>query len=390
MIKTAALRVLLPTAFLLGMHTQVFSHDIPDLGPGVYQPQILATPDGGLLLAWTSRGEPGCHLFLRKSEGEGFAEPVRVNPSGQPLHSIPIDEMRPAFALGPENRVGLAWTNADFDIQAAVSLDGGRSFGAPLRLNQDDGEALQEFPDIAFGPDGILHAVWLDPRVAEDGLEEPADLYYGRIEDGNVVETNLTASQDSSVCGCCLPDINVRTDGTLVVAFRNTTANGFRDPFRVVAGIDGQFGDPEPVSPPVWQIELCPVAGPITVDNTTLWFDGSTGRQRLLSAVDPARRPDVVLEDSDDTLLAYPPRRVSGTPESAPVLLVPATPSGYLLARQRGRWHVVDDGLPGWATSAAIHDGELILVGIDGADFRSGARELTSEVLARIESTGTD
>ncbi len=88
--------------------------------------------------------------------------------------------MRPAIAFGSNREVGLAWTDEAYDIQVAMSSDGGRSFGESIRLNQDEGEALQEFPDLAFGPDGVLHAVWLDPRIAEEGYEEPADLYYAR------------------------------------------------------------------------------------------------------------------------------------------------------------------------------------------------------------------
>jgi hypothetical protein len=244
-----------------------------------------------------------------------------------------------------------------------------------LQLNQDEGSALQEFPDVAFGPDGVLHAVWLDPRIAEEGFEEPADIYYARVVNGRVTERNLTASQDSSVCGCCLPDINVSSDGSLVVTFRNTTDSGYRDPFRVVGTADGEFGPPEPVSPPIWQIELCPVAGPIAIDDETLWFDGSTGRRRLLSSRSANRQPVVVLEDSDEWLLDYPPRRVSGVENRTPTLLVPAAPSAYLLSRRGSGWRVVADDLPGWATSAAIHDGKLILVGIDGVEFRSEVRD---------------
>ncbi len=350
---------------------------IPDLGE-VDLPQLTATPDGELLMAWTVRREggffEGFDLFLRTTEDNMFSDPVRVN-ADLPLHSIPIDEMRPAIALGPDGAVALAWTDEFFDIRVATSTDGGASFSQPVRLNQDDGDALQEFPDIAFSPDGVLHAVWLDPRIAEEGLEEPADLYYARIENGVVTEQNLTGSQESSVCGCCLPDINVEADGGLVVDFRNTTAAGYRDPFRVVGTGDGQFGEPTPVSPPIWQIDACPVAGPIGVDDMTLWFDGSTGRKRLLSAWDPEQSPDVILEDSGEWLLDSPPRRVTGTPDQSTLLLVPARPAGYLLNREGHAWTVIADDLPGWATSAVYHEGRLYLVGTDLGAFQTETRD---------------
>ena len=351
---------------------------IPDLGE-VDLPQVVAAPDGGMLMAWTVRREGGFFLgfdlFVSTMRDSTFSEPVRVNGAEVPLHSIPIDEMRPAIAFGPDGELALAWTDEFFNIRAATSSDGGQSFAPSVRLNQDEGDALQEFPNLAFGPDGTLHAVWLDPRIAEEGFEEPADLYYARIVDGVVTERNLTESQESSVCGCCLPDINVEADGSIGIAFRNTTPAGYRDPFRVVGTPDGQFAEPTPVSPPIWQIEACPVAGPIAIDDMTLWFDGSTGQRRLLSAWDPDQAPDVVLEDSDERRLEHPPRRVSGTPAQTTMLLVPAQPSGYLVNRDRHAWTVVADDVPGWASSAAFHEGRLYFVGTDGSAFQSETRD---------------
>jgi hypothetical protein len=350
---------------------------IPELGK-LELPQIAATPDGGLLMAWTVRREggffEGFDLFVSTTQDNAFSDPVQVNAADVPLHSIPIDEMRPAVAFGPDGKVALAWTDDFFDIRVATSSDGGKSFTPSVRLNQDEGDALQEFPDIAYGPDGVLHAVWLDPRIAEEGLEEPADLYYARIVDGVVTERNLTESQESSACGCCLPNIIVEPDGSLTVVFRNTTPSGYRDPFRVVATPDGQFTEPSPVSPPIWQIEACPIAGPIAVDEMTLWFDGSTGQKRLLLAWDPNQMPDVVLEDSDGRFLDYPPRKVSGTPAQTTMLLVPAQPTGYLLNREGRTWTVIADDLPSWATSAVFHEGRLYLVGTDVGAFQSEIR----------------
>jgi hypothetical protein len=351
---------------------------IPDLGE-LELPQIAAAPDGGLLMAWTVPRPGGFFrgfdLFVGTTRDNTFSDPVQVNSADVPLHSIPIDEMRPAIAFGPNGAVALAWTDDFFDIRVATSSDGGQSFAPSVRLNQDEGDALQEFPDIAFGPDGVLHAVWLDPRIAEEGFEEPADLYYARLVDGVVSEQNLTASQESSVCGFCLPNINVEADGSLAVVFRNTTPTGYRDPFRVVGTSDGRFEEPTPVSPPIWQIEACPIAGPIAVDDMTLWFDGSTGQKRLLSAWDPDQAPDVVVEDTDEWLLDYPPRRISGTPAETTILLVPAQPSSYLLNREGHAWTVIADDLPGWAASGAVHEGRLYLVGTDLSAFQSETRD---------------
>ena len=345
------------------------AQSFPEFGPNVSQPQLQAIGGEGLLLVWKQRGPDGSDLFVSYSDGGSFSAPMRINDVAGSVNRSPIDEMRASVSIGPGDKVAVAWTDRGFDIRVAVGDIGGR-FEPAVKLNQTEGRVLQEFPSISFDAAGVIHAVWLDPRVAErERAEEPADLYYARLEDGVVTERNLTADQDSSVCGCCLPDIRVGDNGRLTITFRNTTADGYRDPFKIVETSGGHLGSPEPVSPPIWKINACPVAGPISVGERTLWFDGSTGRRRLLSSSDPDEAPTVVIEDSDDWSLRYPPRIVSGTGGSTE-LLIPGRPGGYLLTLNNGSWRVRFDDLPGWATSAVVHDGKLILVGSDQGVFK--------------------
>ena len=369
---------ILPGAFLLPlfMAAAALGQQFPDMGPtSVYHIELAAVPDGGLVLVWTQYSDGGVDLFAARSMGDTFSPPVRVNRAPGSLNTIPIDEMRPSVAVGPGGRVAIAWTDADFDVHAAISTDGGRSFGAPLRLNQDTGDALQEFPDLAFDAGGVLHAVWNDPRIAE-GFEEPADLYYARIENGRVAERNLTANQEASVCGCCLPHIRTEANLGLTITFRNTTDDGYRDPFRITAGPDGRFSEPRRVSPPIWEIDACPIAGPIGIGDMTLWLDGSTGVRRLLSAWDPSRMPDVVLTDGAMWSLRYPPRLISASDSDTPLLLVPGRPASYVLGVRGHSWRVVEHDLPGWATSAAIRDGRLLIVGVSPeGSFQHETRE---------------
>lgn len=336
---------------------------LPEAGTPLEQPELLNLADGEMALVWTARADGAVDVFAASTEGGVFQPAVRINPDPGTVNRVQIDEMRPAVAAGPENQLAVAWTDAAFDIQLAVSDDGGRSFAEPVRLNRDTGDALQEFPSMAYDATGRLHAVWLDPRGAGPDLEEPADLYYTTLEDGALgEEINLTADQDSSVCGCCLPDVDIDAAGGVTITFRNTTADGYRDPFRIT-GREGQFSSARRVSPPVWKINACPVAGPIGVGDLTLWLDGSAGPRRLLSAFDPDAAPEVVLEDGDSRLLLLPPRNVSGLPEDAPVILVPMADQSQLIAPEGHSWKVVADDLPFWVTSAAVHDGQLWMVG---------------------------
>lgn len=350
---------------------------LPEPGTPLEQPELLNLPNGEMVLFWTARGDGAVDLFASTTESGAFQPAVRVNPDPGTVNRVQIDEMRPAVAVGPDDQLAVAWTDAAFDIQLAVSGDSGRSFAEPVRLNRDTGDALQEFPSLAYDRTGRLHAVWLDPRRAGPDLEEPADLYYTTFVDGVLgEEINLTADQDSSVCGCCLPDVDVDADGEVTITFRNTTADGYRDPFRIT-GRDGQFSAPRRVSPPVWKIDACPIAGPIGVGEMTLWLDGSAGPSRLLSAFDPAASPDVVLEDvvledGNSRFLLVPPRNVDGLPDDAPVILVPMADQSQLIVPEGHSWRVIADDLPFWVTSAAVHGGQLWMVGTaEGFQYES-------------------
>jgi hypothetical protein len=346
--------------------------EIPSLGSTAQLPQLIATSDGGLLLVWTARGDDGVDVFGARAEGDTYTAPVRINGAVGSVNVITIDEMRPALATAPGGLMAVAWTDTEYDIQVAISNDDGTTFDAPFRLNQDEGEALQEFPSIAFDDNGILHAAWLDPRIAEDGLEEPADLYYARVENGVISEQNLTANQESSVCGCCLPDVQIDADN-IVVTFRNTTADGYRDPFQVHGTVAGDFDAPNAVTAPVWQINACPVSGPIGIGDQVLWIDGSLGTRRLLESQGDGNPPKVVLEDTDDWFLDYPPRRITGTAPDSLMLLLPAVPA-YILRRDGDEWTVLADDLPPWVLSAAQVGDELVMVGTTGDNFVQARR----------------
>jgi len=95
----------------------------------------------------------------------------------------------------------------------------------------------------------------------------------------------------------------------------------------------------------------------------------------LLESQGAGNAPKVVLEDTDAWFLDYPPRRIADTGPDSPLLLVPAVPA-YLLTREGNEWQVIVDDLPGWATSAAVDGGELVVVGSTDGQVVQLRREL--------------
>jgi hypothetical protein len=345
----------------------------------VYLPQFAGGGDGSLYVVWRQpAAERGGNLFIARRTASGaFTPPARINEQGGTVGGGSLDEGRAAVAVGENDTLAVAWTARGGDIRAAMSVDGGESFAPALTLNSDEGAgAYRGFVDIALDGEGIAHVAWIDGRFAPRGAEEPAELFYARIADGEVTEINLTADQTDSICGCCRIDVDVRGDGRLVIAFRNT-GDGYRDIFRVEAGTDRIFGVPSRLGPPMWELNGCPVIGPLNVGAATLWSEASTGKRRILAAIDTDESYEVVIEDAEDWAIERPPRIVVG---SAPdtMLLLPGRPGGKILQGGGTEWSVLVEDVPRWAMSAAIIDGTLVLLGALDGRLQAEARELGS------------
>lgn len=79
----------------------------------------------------------------------------------------------------------VVWNDQRFgdpDILSIRSTDGGDTWSAPVRVNDDAGAEAQWFPWIAFDEVGVAHVVWYDRR--HDGTS--IDVYVARSTDGGV------------------------------------------------------------------------------------------------------------------------------------------------------------------------------------------------------------
>lgn len=348
----------------------------------VFEPQVTAMRDRSLVLTWRERGESGSNLFVSVRPVEGqFGPPARLNDGENTVESFAHDGMRAAIAVGSDNKLAVAWSDSRAQIRAAISEDGGKSFSPSFRLDRADSPAYRGFPAISFDSADDLHAIWIDSRFAEDFAEEPADLFYSRASSGRVTEINLTADQEPSICGCCRTFISADS-GALEIAFRNTTADGFRDPFAISGTVDGKFDHPQPVSDPLWELTGCPMAGPIRVGDEVLWHDGSTGKKLVMAASVDERKATRVFDDVErgDWIGRQPPRAIS-TPDGAyEVLLIPGQPASRLISRESDRWRIILDDLPSWATSGGFDGSQLNVVGSVGGELQFESRLLNADL----------
>jgi hypothetical protein len=338
---------------------------------GVHQSQLVLQPDGTLLLVWVQRQADGLDLLAARQQADGrFADPVQVNRHS--MNGYTGDEARPGVAVGPEGAVAIVWKSRNGDIMLAVSSNSGENFDPPRKLNRDEGGAMRNMPSVALAPNGSVYAVWLDARGAPEGSEEPADLYLANLKDGVVEEANLTANQELTVCGCCRPFIAIDGSSHFDIVFRNASEGGYRD-MAHITGTSDSLGEPQPVSPPIWKMNACPMAGPLFSQGGTLWKDASTGEWRMLWSDDAEDEPIVLFADRDDLDLTFSPRIVSGREEW---VLVGARPFSLIATRQNGSWEVVRDDLPHWVTSAAVMNDQLILIGNEKGQLFTATKPL--------------
>lgn len=326
----------------------------------VDKPDFSISDDGDLYLTWRHINEGKADLYLSRLEGHKFSPPLQVNDI--PAHKHPLDDMRPAIDAGPNGLVAVAWTTKDFNVRTAISQDYGQTFLPSVKVNQTQGDILQEFIDIDFSDEGTLHAVWIDSRRAGPGTEEPADLYYASIVNGVVKERNLTEGQESSICGCCRPNIENNESGQAQIAFRNTTQEGYRDIFTINGSLKTGFEQSQPVAEPLWKTDACPMSGPIVHGGYTLWNDMSTGKRNLMAAKDKQQR--VVLTSIEDWNILRSPRTVQSA-DGHNWVYIAASPHGRIIAIKDGVINELDYEIPDWVTSAAIVKDQLLLVGFN-------------------------
>jgi hypothetical protein len=326
-----------------------------------------------LYVVWRETGKGSSNLFIaRRGVSDIFSPPVRINDVLDSVQSGDRDEMRVGVGVAGDF-VGVAWITEDSDVRAAISRDGGRHFEKSVNLNSDEGAgAYRGFVGTDVDARGVLHAAWIDARYAPPGSEEPAELMYARVADGVAFEQNLTADQPDSICGCCRVDLDVQGE-SVVIAFRNAEG-GYRDIFRVVGDLGGDFVSPARLGPPMWKLYGCPTFGPANVGDTTIWGEGSTDKRRLLAATNTGGDFKLLLEDNDDWWIARPPRAVVNS--AKPMILVPGEPTGKLLVDEGESWRVVADDLPRWAMSAVLEESELTLVGAIKGEIRVQIRSL--------------
>ncbi|BAS26431.1 sialidase family protein [Limnochorda pilosa] len=195
--------------------------------------QPAVAPDGSLYVAWfdstddgSMKGKGAIRVVRSDDGGKSFARPVTAasfNEIGFRPHNAFFRYWAagfPQLAAGPDGGLHLVYTarpgdppGDDGDVFYTRSADGGATWSGPLRLNGDDGSALQFFPSVDVDPSGSVHVMWGDMR--DDASQTRYHIYYTRSEDGG------------ATWGFKDPELGLEEPDTRVTDFASNPNRGF-------------------------------------------------------------------------------------------------------------------------------------------------------------------
>ena len=212
-------------------------------------PAVAVDADGRVLLAWAAvsgENERTIHLVRSVDGGKTFDQPslfrkvpiYRYTSRGKDkamaysTHALPrLTAIGDAFQLG--------WVEAinggpEVHFYVANSTDGGKTFSSPESVHGKDA-SRPGFTALTASADGSLLASWLEGR---NGRSQPFFAQRGAGSAGFDREQLVYSGPDGKgICPCCDMAAVKLSDGSSLVAFRNTDGRAPR--YLVCAGTRG-------------------------------------------------------------------------------------------------------------------------------------------------------
>src|SRR5574340_108559 len=229
-------------------------------------------------------------LWVAQSDdgGRHFSQPVAV--SSDPEEIASDGENRPKIAVARDGTVLLTWTQSlpqkyAGNIRFARSTDGGRSFSAPITLNDDGRTTSHRFDSLAIDGAGRVAVLWLDARD-RDAAREKGGAFSGvsvylaqSVDNGAHFSANRKLTEHT--CECCRTSLAWTPEGP-VALWRNLYGSNTRD--FALANLD--TGTRRRATDDEWQIDACPHhGGGLAVDARgalhLVWFTQGKTRQGL-------------------------------------------------------------------------------------------------------------
>ena len=375
------------------------------------EPAIASDAEGNVYVLYVEHGaDKTADVYLQKYNGEAepIGEKVRINPEAGRATAWRGDP--PTIKLGGDGTIYIGWTarvevseGSANDLYLSISKDGGKSFAAPVKINDDQVPAVHGMHALEVDRTGRIFFAWLDERYLKNGNQPEAkpmpmnqpennsgemkhlhsepnrEVYFAvSTDNGKSFSANKKIAQN--VCPCCKISTATAPDGRFYVSWRQVLEGDFRH-IAVSSSVDGgnNFSPYTIVSDDQWQISACPVSGAaMTVDkNNTLriiWFTAGT-----------AGTPGIYSSDSTDGGKSFAPRQfvsdksASGTPVimsdaagNSQIVFSAADKNTYLLAARKDSTDLTEKSRINDAdlTSATTAKGKIFFAFVRKVDDR--------------------
>ena len=364
------------------------------------EPSVAVGRDGTPYFVWVEHGAgKEADVWLARLDGNGktVSAAVRVNPvpgEATAWHGDP-----PTAAVASDGAVHVGWTARAASgghantLYLSTSRDGGRSFAAPVRINDDLKPGVHGMHSLALSTGGRIHVAWLDernvtpPQKAQAGpahghKEANREVFFASSEDGGR-SFSPNARVASDACPCCKTSLAASPDGRIYVSWRQVLPGEFRH-IAVSATDDGgrTFSPPVVVSDDRWQIAGCPVSGSALTAG-----EGGSLRALWYSAGE-AGPPGLYWSESRDGGRTFAPRQAlaGGSGRLTPIVL------GGVNHDPMAVWEDAGEGGATRISTAAIGLGVSAVVAADEGELpaaaEGGGRLFISYVSKRDERRG--
>ncbi len=245
------------------------------------EPSLASAPDGSVYVAWVEhRPQAQADVFLKKLNADGTPNslPVRINPEEGKATAWFGDP--PSMAVAADGAVHVMWAERvatkghENNLYLSTSRDGGKSFDAPVKINDETRPVVHGMHSLALDKDGGIHLLWLDernlspaaPKEKHRGeaheIEPNREVFSAYSEDGGrTISRNQLVGRDA--CPCCKTALVAGTDGRVYAGWRQVLKGDYRHIAVASSADKGQtFSSPVIVSDDRWVIAGCPVSGP--------------------------------------------------------------------------------------------------------------------------------
>lgn len=264
-------------------------------GSAAAQPSLSRGKDGAVNLSWIERSGNGHRLkFARYANARWSATRTIAEGDNWFVNwaDFPSTTQLPDGTLWAHNLVKSAKGTYAYDVVLYRSSNGGNTWSAPIRVNDDGTPTEHGFATLWPWSKHELAIAWLDGRNT-DGGNHDAHAGHGDAT-GNMMTLRAAVYDgkgrktaewplDASTCDCCQTDAAV-TDNGPVIIYRDRDPQEIRDVF-TVRHADGRWQTPKAVAADQWRMPACPVNGPALAANGrsvwAAWYTGSGNAPKI-------------------------------------------------------------------------------------------------------------